>query len=124
MARIKGIDIPNEKRIEISLTYIYGVGRQLAKTILKDAKVDVNKKAKDLTEDEIARIRKEVEKLLGNHENVIIKILDNDIHTPSSPRNYGMQFAAAPYVGFLDGDDSFTPSCLQTTAEKMKKYDK
>ena len=69
-------------------------------------------------------IRKEVEKLLGNHENVIIKILDNDIHTPSSPRNYGMQFAAAPYVGFLDGDDSFTPNCLQTTAEKMKKYDK
>ena len=49
MARIKGIDIPNDKRIEISLTYIYGVGRQLAKTILKDAKVDVNKKAKDLT---------------------------------------------------------------------------
>ena len=62
MARIKGIDIPNEKRIEISLTYIYGIGRKLSNTILKDAKVDINKKAKDLTEDEIARIRKEVEK--------------------------------------------------------------
>ncbi len=62
MARIKGIDIPNEKRIEIALTYIYGIGRQLSNIILKDANVDKNKKAKDLTEDEIAKIRKEVEK--------------------------------------------------------------
>lgn len=62
MARIKGVDIPNEKRIEISLTYIYGIGRQLSKTILKDANVDLNKKAKDLTDDELARIRKEVDK--------------------------------------------------------------
>ena len=42
MARIKGVDIPDNKRIEISLTYIYGIGRQLSKTILKDANVDVN----------------------------------------------------------------------------------
>ena len=62
MARIKGIDIPNEKRIEIALTYIYGIGRNLAKTILSDAKVDPNKKAKDLTEDELARIRTEIDK--------------------------------------------------------------
>ena len=61
MARIKGVDIPNDKRIEISLTYIYGIGRQLSKTILNDAKVDLNKKAKDLTEDELSRIRKEIE---------------------------------------------------------------
>ncbi len=62
MARIKGIDIPNEKRIEIALTYIYGIGRNLSNTILKAAKVDINKKAKDLTEDELTRIRKEVDK--------------------------------------------------------------
>ena len=62
MARIKGVDIPNEKRIEISLTYIYGIGRNLSKTILNDAKVDLNKKAKDLTDDELSRIRKEVDK--------------------------------------------------------------
>ena len=62
MARIKGVDIPNDKRIEISLTYIYGIGRNLSKTILKDANVDANKKAKDLTEDELTRIRKEVDK--------------------------------------------------------------
>ena len=62
MARIKGVDIPDNKRIEISLTYIYGIGRQLSKTILKDANVDVNKKAKDLTEAELAAIRAEIDK--------------------------------------------------------------
>ena len=61
MARIKGIDIPNEKRIEIALTYIYGIGRNLSKTILTAANVDLNKKAKDLTEDELTRIRKEID---------------------------------------------------------------
>ena len=61
MARIKGIDIPNEKRIEISLTYIYGIGRNLSKQILTAANVDLNKKAKDLTEDDLTRIRKEVD---------------------------------------------------------------
>ena len=67
-------------------------------------------------------IRAEVEKMLAGQENIIIKVLDNDIHTPSSPRNYGLQLATAPYVGFLDGDDSFTPLCLQTTVDKMKKH--
>ena len=61
MARIKGVDIPNDKRIEVSLTYIYGIGKNLSKTILNNANVDLNKKAKDLTEDELTRIRKEVE---------------------------------------------------------------
>ena len=63
MARIKGVDIPDNKRIEISLTYIYGVGRNLSRIILKNAKVDINKKTKDLTETELANIRKE----LDNH---------------------------------------------------------
>jgi small subunit ribosomal protein S13 len=62
MARIKGIDIPNEKRIEIALTYIYGIGRNLSKQILKAADIDLNKKAKDLTEDELTKIRQEVAK--------------------------------------------------------------
>lgn len=67
-------------------------------------------------------IRAEVENLLAGQENVLIPVLDNDVHSPSSPRNYGLQLATAPYVGFLDGDDSFTPLCLQTTVEKMKKH--
>ena len=48
MARIKGIDLPNEKRIEIALTYIYGIGRSLSNQILANANVDKNKKAKEI----------------------------------------------------------------------------
>lgn len=62
MARIKGVDIPNDKRVEVSLTYIYGIGKNLSKEILEAAKVDINKKAKDLTDEEIVRIRDEVSK--------------------------------------------------------------
>ena len=56
MARIKGVDIPNNKRVEIALTYIYGIGRKLSKTILKDAKVNPDTRAKDLTEEEVYKI--------------------------------------------------------------------
>lgn len=63
MARIKGVDVPDNKKIKISLTHIYGVGKKLAETILANASVDMEKKTKDLTEDELARIRKE----LDNH---------------------------------------------------------
>ena len=64
MARIKGVDIPNNKRVEIALTYIYGIGRSLSNKILTDAKVDINKRANDLTNDELGRIRDEVSKYL------------------------------------------------------------
>lgn len=64
MARIKGIDLPKEKRVEIGLTYIYGIGRSLSKTILTNAGVDLNKKVKDLTTEEESKIRAEVDKHL------------------------------------------------------------
>ena len=64
MARIKGVDIPNDKHIVISLTYIYGIGRQLAKTICCDAKVEPTKKAGDLTQEELIRLRDEINKYL------------------------------------------------------------
>lgn len=64
MARIKGVDVPNNKRIEIALTYIYGIGRSLSNQILKDANIDKNKKAGDLNNDELAAIRDEVNKYL------------------------------------------------------------
>lgn len=57
MARILGIDIPNDKRIVIALTYVYGIGKSRSEKILKEAKIDVNIKAKDLTEEQIALIR-------------------------------------------------------------------
>jgi small subunit ribosomal protein S13 len=57
MARIAGIDLPKEKRGEIGLTYIYGIGRTSAHDILTQAGVDVNKKVKDWDDDEVTRIR-------------------------------------------------------------------
>lgn len=60
MARIKGVDIPNNKQVETSITYIYGIGRNLAKTIIANAKVDGSKRVKDLSEDELTRIRDEI----------------------------------------------------------------
>ena len=62
MARIKGVDIPNNKRIEIALTYIHGIGRKLSNQILKNAKVDIDKKTSSLTDEELTRIREEVNK--------------------------------------------------------------
>ncbi|MBP8849575.1 MAG: 30S ribosomal protein S13 [Breznakibacter sp.] len=57
MARIAGVDIPSEKRGEISLTYIYGIGRSRAKKILADAGVDPNAKVKDWSDDDAKKIR-------------------------------------------------------------------
>ncbi|QDP38910.1 30S ribosomal protein S13 [Radiobacillus deserti] len=62
MARISGIDIPRDKRVVISLTYVYGIGKATAKQILKEAGVSEDTRVRDLTEDELARIRQEVEK--------------------------------------------------------------
>lgn len=61
MARFKNIEIPNEKKISIALTYIYGIGRSLGVTICKNAKVDPEKKTKDLTNEEEAAIRSEID---------------------------------------------------------------
>lgn len=60
--RLIGINIPDNKRIEIALTYVYGVGRSLANDILKTTKIDFNKRAKDLSPEEISRLKQEIEK--------------------------------------------------------------
>jgi len=61
VARIAGIEIPNHKRVEVGLTYIYGIGRPKSRLILESVKVDLNKKIKDLTAEELSRIRKHIE---------------------------------------------------------------
>ena len=57
MARIAGVDLPREKRVEIGLTYIYGIGRGSSNRILAEAKVDPNTRVKDLTDEEVGRIK-------------------------------------------------------------------
>ncbi len=61
MARIAGVNLPLAKRVEIGLTYIFGIGRVKSREILEKVKVDLNKKVKDLNADEVARIRKYIE---------------------------------------------------------------
>lgn len=62
MPRIIGVDIPKEKRVELALTYIYGIGRPLSNRILKVANISPDKRAKDLTEEEVARLSSIIQK--------------------------------------------------------------
>ncbi|MBQ7335796.1 MAG: 30S ribosomal protein S13 [Clostridia bacterium] len=71
MARIAGVDIPNNKRVEIALTYIYGIGRKSANDILAATGINPDTRAKDLTENEVAKLRDEIE----NHYTV-----EGDLH--------------------------------------------
>ena len=61
MARIAGVDLPREKRIEIGLTYIYGIGRTRSNSLLHRASIDPNRKVRDLSEEEVNRVRQILE---------------------------------------------------------------
>lgn len=61
MARIAGVDLPNAKRVEIGLTYIFGIGRSLSKEILQKTGVNPDTRVKDLTDDEVAKLREVIE---------------------------------------------------------------
>ncbi|MDI3257772.1 MAG: 30S ribosomal protein S13 [Kyrpidia sp.] len=62
MARIAGVDLPREKRVEIGLTYIYGIGRSLSNRILRETGVNPDTRVRDLTEEEVARLRDYIDK--------------------------------------------------------------
>lgn len=64
MARIAGVDLPREKRLEVAITYIYGIGRSASRKILQDSGVTPDVRVKDLTEEEIAKLRRTIE---GNY---------------------------------------------------------
>jgi len=61
MARLAGVDLPRNKRMEIALTYIYGIGRSAALAICKDAQVDPGRKTDELTDDELTRLRRSID---------------------------------------------------------------
>ena len=63
MPRILGVDIPKEKRIDISLTYLYGIGKEVSGRVLKEAGIDPTRRAKDLNEEEVSRITNTIQKL-------------------------------------------------------------
>ncbi len=64
MARISGVDLPNNKKIEVALTYIYGIGPTTSKKVVADSKVDPEKRVKDLTDDEVNELRKIIDSTL------------------------------------------------------------
>ena len=91
MARIAGVDLPRDKRVEIGLTYIYGIGRTSADRILKDAGVNPDTRVRDLTSEEVKKIAEEYkEKLLNNG---VVAYIDD---TEKSP---GFKFAEAEVNG-------------------------
>lgn len=77
MSRISGVNLPENKKIEIALTYIYGIGPTLSHLILKTAKIDLEKRAKDLTNDEINKIQSVIEKNYKVEGDLRREILEN-----------------------------------------------
>ena len=77
MPRISGVNIPDHKRIEIALTYIYGIGPALSRLILKTAGIDYNKRAKDLTNDQINKIQGVIDKNYEVEGELRREVLDN-----------------------------------------------
>ena len=63
MARIAGVDLPRDKRVEIGLTYIFGIGKSTSQKILTDAGISYDTRIKDLTEEEISKLRAEIDKV-------------------------------------------------------------
>jgi small subunit ribosomal protein S13 len=72
MARIAGIDIPRDKRVVISLTYIHGIGRTTSEKVLQMANIDVDRRVKDLGDDEVARLRQVIDRL-SNDKTILIE---------------------------------------------------
>lgn len=78
MARIAGVDLPDKKRVQIGLTYIYGIGKSRATKICEEANVDIHKKVKELSEEEIVRVRNIIQRD-GNVEGDLRKSVTLDI---------------------------------------------
>lgn len=77
MARLAGVDIPDNKRIDIAITYVYGIGRAVSPFIIKEAKIEPSVRAKDLTNDEVSRLQKAIEKY--NTEGNLRKLVRENI---------------------------------------------
>lgn len=86
MARIAGVDLPENKRVDIGLIYIFGIGRSNVKQVIKEASVEGSKRVKDLTEDEISRLQKAVEKF--KVEGDLKQQIEEDIKRLEESGNY------------------------------------
>ena len=87
MARIAGVDLPNEKRVEIGLTYIYGIGRVTSNKILEATKINPDVRVKDLTEEQIGRIREYMDKHLTT-EGELRRVVNMNIKALEEIKSY------------------------------------
>src|SRR2546430_2645839 len=81
MARIAGVDIPPQKRVVIAMTYIHGIGNTTAQKIVKNANIDANKRTKDLSEEEVARLRQIVDRMASAKDILIEGDLRREVAT-------------------------------------------
>lgn len=121
MPRIAGVNIPAEKRIEIALCYIYGVGRKNVHKLLKEANVDPDKRAKELTDQELARLQKAIDKI--PHEGILRKIISENIKRLKQISSYrGARHAAnLPVRGQKTRKNARTKRGKRMTVGALKK---
>jgi len=121
MIRISGIDIPAQKRTEIALTYLYGVGRQNVGHLLKLANVDGNKRLKDLNQDEVVRLQKAVDTIPT--EGSLRKIITENIKRLKQIGTYrGMRHSAKlPVRGQRTRHNARTKRGRKMTVGALKK---
>lgn len=123
MPRISGVDIPNEKRIEVALTYIYGIGPARAKSILKISEIDADKRAKDITEEEASKIRSAIEKLKLPVEGEMRRVVSQNIRRLQEIKSYrGLRHKAGlPVRGQSTRRNSRTRKGKKKTVGGQKK---
>lgn len=123
MPRIAGIDIPDNKRTEIALTYIFGIGRTNVKNILEQANVDANKRAKDLTAEELNRLQRAIEQF--PIEGTLREIIRDNIQRLKRVGSYrGMRHTAnLPARGQRTRVNARTRRGKRRTVGAMKKED-
>jgi small subunit ribosomal protein S13 len=123
MPRISGIDLPQNKKTGIALTYLYGIGRENVKKVLKLANVDPDKRAKDLTSEEVVRIQKSLETLPT--EGSLRKIITENIKRLRQIGTYrGMRHAAKlPSRGQRTRHNARTRRGRRMTVGALKKED-
>ncbi len=88
MARIAGVDIPEEKRVEVSLTYIFGIGPSLSKKILSDGGINPDIRVKDLSESDLATIRDQIDKMEIRVEGELKRVITSNIKRLQEIKSY------------------------------------
>ena len=119
MARIAGVDLPKEKRVEIGLTYIYGIGLSTSQKILATTGINPDTRIKDLTEDEVNEIRKE-RKNVEHGAAHIQSTFNNSIVTLTDAAGNALSWSSAGALGFR-GSRKSTPFASQMAAETAAK---